>query len=106
MRRIALGLLLLGLAACSTALEPAPPPPPPVAAPTPPPTPRPVADECGAVALQSLVGRPRTEIPVPVHPETQRVACTTCAVTMDFNPTRLNFFFDAGTGLIREIRCG
>ena len=38
--------------------------------------------------------------------KTLTVATLARAVTMDFNPTRLNFFFDAGTGLIREIRCG
>ncbi len=53
-----------------------------------------------------LIGRSRREIPVPVLPELQRVACTTCPITRDFNPRRLNFFFDAETGLIQEIRCG
>jgi hypothetical protein len=43
---------------------------------------------------------------VPVKPELQRVACTTCPVTMDFNAQRLNFFFDAASGLITEVRCG
>jgi hypothetical protein len=98
---------LLALAACSTAPEPsAPAPPPPPAAPPPTPAPQPAADACGAREMQSLVGRPRTEIPVPVRPERQRVACTTCAVTQDFREDRLNFFFDAQTGLIKEIRCG
>lgn len=63
-------------------------------------------DQCGASALQGLVGRPRTEVPVPVNPNLQRVACTTCPVTMDYSPQRLNFFFDAQTGIIKEIRCG
>lgn len=95
----------LALAACSTpapepAPQPAPPPPPPA------PPPLPVADACGARAHQHLVGRPRSEVPVPVRPELQRVACTTCPVTMDFNENRLNFFFDAATGLIKEVRCG
>jgi len=125
--RIALGLALAcGLAACSStpgyptaAPPPAAPSAPPTAtpAPTPPPAaplqitpiPRPEAparDQCGAAALQGLVGRPRTEIPVPVDPNRQRVACTTCPVTQDFNPARLNFFFDADTGLIKQVRCG
>ncbi len=105
MRRWAIALLV-GLAGCATAApEPAPPPPapperPPVAAPPPP------ADTCGASAVQHLVGRPRTEIPVPVRPDMQRVACTTCPVTLDYNANRLNFFFDAETGIIKEIRCG
>jgi peptidase inhibitor I78 family protein len=88
---------LLGLAACSTA----PPAKEASAAPS-----DPTADACGAKAMQRLVGRPRSEVPVPVKPELQRVACTTCAVTMDFNPERLNFFFDEKTGIIKEVRCG
>jgi len=27
-------------------------------------------------------------------------------MTMDYAPERLNFLFDASTGLIKEIRCG
>jgi hypothetical protein len=108
-RAIVLGAALLALAACSTAPEPAPAPPPTTAPVAPPPvslSPQPDADSCGAKDAQNLVGRPRSEIPVPVRPELQRVACTTCAVTMDFNPNRLNFFFDAKTGLIKDVRCG
>ncbi len=63
-------------------------------------------DACGAQAVQRLVGRLRTEIPVPVLPNLQRVTCTTCAVTMDFNPRRLNFLYDASTGIVREVKCG
>ncbi|HSV03410.1 MAG TPA: peptidase inhibitor I78 [Phenylobacterium sp.] len=110
------GLLLL-LAACSTApedREPVPPaapaaqvaPPPEPAPPAVPPAPAPPRDACGAYELQNLIGRPRTEVPVPIHPERQRVACTTCPITQDYDPARLNFFFDAQTGLIRQIRCG
>ena len=90
--------------------------PPPAASPARPagqalrtPIPRPDVnprDQCGAADLQGLVGRPRTEIPVPLIPGRQRVACTTCPVTEDFDPGRLNFFFDRDTGVIREIRCG
>ncbi len=104
-------LALIAPAACApTPLEPAGPPPA-AAAPAPPrsPIPRPdvsVRDQCGAADLQKLIGRPRSEIPVPIDPNRQRVACTTCPVTLDFNPSRLNFFYDAQTGVIREIRCG
>lgn len=66
----------------------------------------PAAEACGAAALQHLVGRPRSEIPVPLRPERQRVACTTCPVTQDYDPERLNFRFDATTGLIRQVVCG
>jgi hypothetical protein len=31
---------------------------------------------------------------------------TLCPVTMDFNPRRLNFFYDAQTVVIKEVRCG
>ena len=101
---------LLALAACSTPQEASPPPPPPATASRPaPPTaaePAPVGDACNAKAHQHLVGRARSEIPVPVKPNLQRVVCTTCPMTMDHNPNRLNFFFDAATGIIKEVRCG
>lgn len=104
MKRMITGALLMALAGCSS---PAPDPPPPAAPPPPPPSsPAPAPDNCGASQVQHLVGRPRNEIPVPVRPDLQRVACTTCPVTLDHNPNRLNFFFDAQTGLIKEIRCG
>lgn len=102
----ALAALALALAACAS--EPSPPPasPSPQPAPAAPEPPPPPPDQCGAAAAQKYVGRPRTEIPVPVLPALQRVACTTCAVTLDFNPRRLNFFFDAETGVVKEVRCG
>lgn len=65
-----------------------------------------VNDQCGAAAQQGLIGRPRTEVPIPIDPGKQRVACTTCPVTLDYRPDRLNFFFDAETGKIKEVRCG
>lgn len=71
-----------------------------------PPPSREPADRCGAAALQSLIGKPRTEIPVPINPRLRRVACTTCPVTMDFNPERLNIFYDADSGVVKEVRCG
>lgn len=103
---------MLTLAGCASELEPArpaPQAPTPAPAPAPPPPasrPRPNEDMCGAYEAQDLVGRPRSEVPVPVLPALQRVACTTCAVTMDFNPRRLNFFYDAQSGLIKEVKCG
>ena len=57
-------------------------------------------------AMQGLIGRPRSEIPVPIDPNRQRVVCTTCPVTQDFDAGRLNFLFDAETGRIKQIRCG
>ena len=106
-RVFALCGVLLVSACAAPAAPPSPPPPAPVAAaPTPALRPSAPPDSCGAAASQHLVGRNRSEIPVPVSPGRQRVACTTCPVTQDLNPSRLNFFFDADTGVIREIRCG
>jgi hypothetical protein len=104
-------LLALAMAACSSAPPPQPQPEPlsPTVSPTQPPhlaPTDPARDACGAAPLQSLIGRPRSEIPVPVDPSRQRVACATCPVTQDFRPDRLNFLFDAQTGLITQVRCG
>jgi hypothetical protein len=88
---------------------PAPAPVAPAPAPQRSPIPRPdvsVNDPCGAAPMQRLVGRPRTEAPVPLIPARQRVACTTCPITQDYDPERLNIFFDAQTGVIKEVRCG
>ncbi len=63
-------------------------------------------DACGAAHVQGLVGRPRTEIPIPLDPNRQRVACTRCPTADDVDPSRLNFLFDAESGLIKEVRCG
>ncbi|HYD43985.1 MAG TPA: I78 family peptidase inhibitor [Phenylobacterium sp.] len=93
----------LALSACATEAPYEPPGDP---GPSRPPPSREPPDRCGAAGLQSLIGKPRTEIPVPVNPRLRRVACTTCPVTMDFNPERLNIFFDAETGVVKEVRCG
>lgn len=107
MRKIwSIAVLALALTGCASEVDQPPPPPPPSRPAPPPPPPPPPADECGAAAAQRYVGKNRSEIPVPVNPTLQRVACTTCPVTMDFNPRRLNFFFDAQTGVIKEVKCG
>ena len=112
-RALAATILLLAAGGCSpqprlpVALPPTDGRPPTRPRDPPPVVPEaPAADSCGAKPLQSLIGHPRTEIPVPVRPERQRVLCTTCPMTMDYAPERLNFLFDATTGLIKEIRCG
>jgi hypothetical protein len=109
-RSILAAVVLLGLTACASDPAPAPQPPPAAPPPTsthaPAPRPRPATDMCGAYEVQDLVGRPRSEVPVPVLPALQRVACTTCPVTMDYNPKRLNFLYDAETGIIKEVKCG
>ncbi len=113
-RLIGLAAVLL-LASCASPepKAPAPPPPPstppvaPIQSPAsplrPPEKPR---DSCGAYEMRSLVGKPRSEIPIPVDPSRRRVACTTCPVTQDFREDRLNIFFDADTGLVKSVTCG
>ena len=43
---------------------------------------------------------------MPVDPTKRRVTCTTCPVTTDYSPERLNILFDAETGIIKEVKCG
>jgi len=62
--------------------------------------------ECKADAYRSYIGRNRSELPTKPAGETWRVTCTTCAVTMDFNPNRLNVVYDEASGIIREVKCG
>ena len=66
----------------------------------------PATDLCRAGEMQWLVGKPKTEIPVPVEMENRRVTCTTCAVTEDYSPRRLNIFFNEETGTVEQVRCG
>lgn len=63
-------------------------------------------DLCRASDLQWLVGKPKTEIPVPVDVVNRRVACTTCPVTEEYSAYRLNIFFNAETDLVEQVRCG
>ena len=86
-----------------TAAPPPAPPPPVASAPAPPPKPR---DSCGAISLQYLVGKPRTDIPVPVNPAMRRVVCSTCMTTQDFISTRQTITFDEQTGLVTSVKCG
>jgi hypothetical protein len=63
-------------------------------------------DLCKAGEFQWLVGRPRTEIPVPVEVVNRRVACTSCPVTEDYSPYRLNIFYNSQSDLVEQVRCG
>jgi hypothetical protein len=64
------------------------------------------ADQCGAGALMSLIGRPRSEIPVPVDPSKRRVVCAGGLVTEDYVPDRVTIRFDAETGIVKSVKCG
>ena len=63
-------------------------------------------DQCGAAELQDLVGKPRTEIPVPLDPSKRRVVCSTCIITQDYRPDRQTITFDTDTGIIKSVKCG
>ncbi|MBW8891783.1 peptidase inhibitor I78 [Caulobacter sp. LARHSG274] len=112
MRRIIVAGVVLVLAACSSPAPPAPAPMPPPATPTAPATvalpkpPEPEKDQCGLKEAQAYVGRNRTELPAPVDPSRWRVACTTCPVTMDYRPDRLNILFNPDTGVVQQVKCG
>jgi hypothetical protein len=110
-KRSTAGIVALGLlvAACAPTEPPVIlMPPAPTEQPPAPPAPQPEAppDSCGAAPLQYLVGRPKSQIPVPVDPSRRRVTCSTCPVTMDYREDRLNIIFDADTGMVLEVKCG
>lgn len=64
------------------------------------------ADQCKASQYQRWVGRNRSQLPQPPAGETWRVTCTTCPVTMDYNPRRLNILYDEQSGVIEQVKCG
>lgn len=97
MRTLVLGLAAAGLLASCAPMEETSPP-------------GAVADEslkqCGADRFQSYVGRNRTELPPKPATATWRVVCNTCAMTMDFNPERMNVTYVEATGVIDRVTCG
>ncbi len=65
-----------------------------------------VKEQCDAHDLAYLVGKPHTQIPVPVDPSKRRVACSTCALADDYRPDRTDILFDSETGLVLSVTCG
>lgn len=63
-------------------------------------------DQCRASQYQNLIGQNRSQIPERPPGATWRVTCTSCPVTMDWRPDRLNILYDQETGVIREVKCG
>lgn len=63
-------------------------------------------DQCRAGQYQAWVGRNRTELPAPPAGEIWRVTCDVCAVTMDYNPRRLNVVYDQQSGVVERVSCG
>ena len=83
-------------AACAPMGGPATPEPPSASLP----------GQCKADAYRSYIGRNRSELPAAPRGQTRRVVCSTCAVTMDFNPDRVNIVYDTASNLVTEVKCG
>ena len=95
MRAIIIGGALVGLMAC---------------APSPETSALPDAAEattwrCDAEGARSLIGSHMGAVTFPREANV-RMACTTCAVTQDYQENRLNLFFDEETGIIERVSCG
>jgi hypothetical protein len=86
-------LAILALSACEpvTPVQSPPVPPP--------------EDACGALALQGLVGQDASVLASMTFPAPMRAYTTGDALTMDFNPARLNVESDPG-GTIVRVWCG
>ncbi|WP_332660465.1 I78 family peptidase inhibitor [Brevundimonas sp.] len=95
MKSLILCLSAAGLLAACAPMEP-----------TAPTTPSDGPAQCRADQYQRYIGRNRSELPPKPANETWRVTCTTCPVTMDYSPSRLNIFYEERTGIIREVKCG
>ena len=92
--------LAVALVAGCASPPPVPPTPP---GPTLPPA---GADTCGAATYATLVGRDYRQVPPAPQGRVFRIACTTCAITEDFNAQRLNVFYDDATGRVVRLTCG
>lgn len=90
---IAIAMPLLALAACKTV----------------PLTPEQEAqlqsEECGAPTFQYLVGMPAQSLNPETLPPMTRVIYPYSAVTMDFNPMRLNIYVN-DEGFVTRLACG
>ncbi len=74
--------------------------------PAPAPTPKAAQDTCGVAKLEYLVGRNKSEIPPTPAGANWRIYCSSCLVTMDYSPARLDIVFDDKTGIVKEVKCG
>lgn len=96
MRAIIIGGALVGLMACAPSPETSAPSAGNGEAP---------AWRCDAEGAQSLIGSHMGAVTFPREANV-RMACTTCAVTQDYQENRLNLFFDEETGIIERVSCG
>lgn len=65
----------------------------------------PLADACGASALQGLVGQPAQVLAAMTFAQPLRVIRPGQPVTMDYSPARLNIEIDASEKISR-VSCG
>lgn len=93
MRPLPFAAALLALTAC-TVETPAEPPEEPAP-----------ETACGANELQYLVGQPQTALAGLRLPASTRFIGPNTAVTMDYNPERLNIRYNE-RGIIVEVYCG
>ncbi len=98
MKTLILSLAMVGLVAACAPVDGADPATPPSGGDGP--------SQCKAPQYQRYVGQNRSQLPTRPANETWRVTCTTCPMTMDYNPQRLNIIYDEATGIIREVKCG
>lgn len=66
----------------------------------------PPGDLCHARAAKPLIGRAISDVPKPRHGYSHRFVCTTCQVTTDYNPRRLNLIFNEKTRKVTALQCG
>ena len=65
----------------------------------------PIPQQCGIEGARSLVGAHVGAVSF-AQDANVRIACTTCPVTKDLRPDRLNIRFDEATGIIESVACG
>ena len=92
MRALILTLAAVGLLASCAPTQPAP---------SDPTTPR----RCDAEGAKSLIGSHVGAVSFPQGANV-RIVCTTCPITKDLRPDRLNVRFDQTSGIIRSVDCG
>lgn len=62
-------------------------------------------DNCGAASFANLIGQPREAAEAAPLPVSSRIVGPDDAVTMDFNPERLNVMLDAND-IVARLTCG
>lgn len=65
----------------------------------------PVPQRCDAAAARSLIGTHVGAVTFPRGADV-RIVCTTCPITRDLRPDRLNVRFNQATGIIESVDCG